>query len=187
VLIPVTRCSRIILVRLWCVFLAPIQFPTRSIAEAALRALLEDFLDDPDGFGEMAESWGKYPIALWNSHEPDECLVFDNLYNYATGNVETVTADLLLPASMGGPVKSTYTLASLPEWDAIDSYSKLLATVAVEEFMADPGNARYADPTNPGVDYVAAVDAATQADTGTDIVTTPDQFADPSSLQVRGE
>lgn len=198
--------------------LTPVPFESLAVAEAALRALLVDLEDRIDNAeanpGEAVEAretmavWGEFPIVLWNSHEPDRHVVYDNLFNSnipsvaeAARNFTTVEFERLADERRAldaedddlDPIPaSRFTVRSLPEWDRIDILSKYVATIAVEHFIEHPEDAMYIDPLT-GVSAVESLDAEVLAElqgeiqAEADARVLPSRRGDPSSLRVRGE
>jgi hypothetical protein len=200
--------------------LTPVPFESLAVAEAALRALLVDLEDRIDnveanpgeaaGARETMAVWGEFPIVLWNSHEPDRHVVYDNLFNSSDPSVAEAANHFVTPEfnrladerraldledsedDLDPVPASRFTVRSLPEWDRIDILSKYVATIAVEHFIEHPEDSLYIDPLT-GVSAVESLDAEVLAElqgeiqAEADARVLPSRRGDPSSLRVRGE
>jgi len=204
--------------------LTPVPFATLGSAWAALEALLSD-LFDPDTHESAAEKefffsdeqveqravWSEYPIILYNSHEPDQHVVFSNLPNSDDPRVKLIvdnlvseefdrladarrvrdiqeSADEFERAEFEALPASRFTLMALPAWSDIDIEHKVVAEKAVAHFFANPDDPMYRDPlTGEGSGVSAELAAEVLSEMRELKESQSRKLGDPSTLRVRGE
>jgi hypothetical protein len=141
--------------------LIPIPFSTLGAAEAALSESLP-FFEKHDSNPENAAAghlFGQYAIGLFNSHEPESQVIYDNLYNSddptVKATVERLASDEFNEIAEG-IAGSHYNLRTLPPKAEQDPLSKLFAVLALKDYEEHPDDPKYSYDTimGTGANYV---------------------------------